>query len=271
MSENDPKYFEVTAEITSVIQLTDNTVSCRVFSPEIARSALPGQFVNIQVNQKNSNTPVLRRPFAVSSVIKDEFEFIFNIVGRGTSILKDSLKNAGQINILGPLGNGFDINNGSKEKLLIAGGIGIAPLKSLADCFYSQNIPVTLFWGNRKASDFFSVSYFERNNTRLLTASDDGSAGFKGNVLELIRHEIEAGRISDLKMYDIYAVGPDPMMKAVAGYVEGAGARCQVSLETPMACGMGVCQGCAVVKRSGEGYYLVCKEGPVFYSDEIQF
>ncbi len=271
MKDIERRYFETNAVIRSVDKLTDNTVSCIALSREIAGLAKPGQFINVQVTSGQLSAPVLRRPFAVSNVNGDEFEFIFNIVGRGTKLLYDILRSKETVNVLGPLGNGFDPGDGSRKKLLIAGGIGIAPLKSLAGHFSETGADVTLFWGNRSRRDFFGADHFENKNIKLMMSTDDGTAGFSGNVLELLKEEIKIKNIADLKEYDIYVVGPDPMMKAVAGFIEEQGARCRVSLETPMACGMGVCQGCAVRKRGSEEYKLVCKDGPVFYSDEIEF
>jgi dihydroorotate dehydrogenase electron transfer subunit len=267
----DKQYYEVKAEVTGFRKVNERTVCCNVKAPEIAKNFIPGQFINIQVTIGSDNSPVLRRPFAISSADGDEFEFIFDIVGRGTEKLLDILKNRKELNILGPLGNGFDTVGRSKEKLLIAGGIGIAPIKSLVMYFYQNNTPVRLYWGNRNSDGFFDLDAFKNINAPVAASTDDGSYGFKGNVLELLKSDINSGKIASLSNYDVFTVGPEVMMKSVANFVENVKSRCQVSLETPMACGMGVCQGCAVKKRSGEGYYLVCKDGPVFYSDQIVF
>jgi len=98
---------------------------------------------------------------------------------------------------------------------------------------------------------------------------DNGSIGFEGNVLDMLKSEIESGRLMNLDSYDIYVVGPHIMMKSVSEYFEKLGLYCQVSLESPMACGMGVCQGCAVKKRDEEDYFLICKDGPVFSSKDV--
>ncbi|MDD4204609.1 MAG: dihydroorotate dehydrogenase electron transfer subunit [Candidatus Delongbacteria bacterium] len=262
-------YYEISANIMSLKKETEN-VYCAVLSAgNEMGSSIPGQFINVQVSQE-FNSPVLRRPFAVSSVNGNEFEFIFSVVGRGTKLLAGMLETQKTINVLGPLGNGF-IDGEAGRKLLIAGGLGIAPIKRLADHFHDMNIPVTILWGNRTSGDFFDTVHYNRENSEILCSTDDGSKGFKGNVLDLLKNELGSGNIGSLNNYDIFAVGPDPMMRSVAEFVERNNARCQVSLETPMACGMGVCQGCAVKKRDSEGYYLVCKDGPVFYSDQIVF
>lgn len=262
-------YYEIPANIKSLKRETDNVYSAILSAGDQMGSSVPGQFINVQVSQE-FDSPVLRRPFAVSSICGNQFEFIFSVVGRGTKLLAGILKTQEILNVLGPLGKGFE-NGNAERKLLIAGGLGIAPLKRLADHFYNRNIPVTILWGNRTSSDFFDTVHYERENTEIIRSTDDGSTGYKGNVLELLKNEMSSGRIGSLSSYDVFAVGPDPMMRSVSEFVERNNARCQVSLETPMACGMGVCQGCAVKKRSGDGYYLVCKDGPVFYSDQIVF
>lgn len=266
---NQASYFEVKAEIISFKKETSNIYSCIVRSEQISNSAKPGQFINVQICSGTEKTPVLRRPFAISYIKGDSIEFIFDIVGRGTELLKKAVSTERSINILGPLGNGFDLSSCVKEKLLIAGGVGIAPVKSLVQYFSRCECTTTLIWGNRSRSQFFDLDFFIDQNIKLFIATDDGSMGFEGNVLQMLKSEIKNKNLKDLAKYDIFVVGPDPMMKAVSGYVQEMNSRCQVSLETPMACGMGVCQGCAVKKKNGEGYYLVCKDGPVFYTDSI--
>lgn len=263
------RYYEVKAEILSFKEETGRIISCIVKSKEISSAAKPGQFVTIQVNDSKSGIPVLRRPFAVSYVKNDRFEFIFDIVGRGTELLKNIVTKEKYINILGPLGNGFDLKSQKKEKLLIAGGIGIAPIKRLVQHFSGTDCVITLIWGNRNQSGFFDTDFFIEQNIKLFIATDDGSLGFEGNVLQMLKSEIKNKNLKSLINYDIFVVGPDQMMKAVSRYVEEMKNICQISLETPMACGIGVCQGCAVKKKNEDGYYLVCKDGPVFYSDKI--
>ncbi|MDA3837863.1 MAG: dihydroorotate dehydrogenase electron transfer subunit [Candidatus Delongbacteria bacterium] len=266
----EPKYYEVKAEVVSVRELKHNVVTAILRSKEIADKTKPGQFVNIQVNNKNETVPVLRRPFAVSYTDGDNFEIIFDVVGRGTNILKDMLVVGEQVNVLGPLGNGFDINVNGKEKLLLAGGVGIAPIKKLMQYFTDKGDQVTLIWGNRDKSGFFDIDFFMDQNIKIFVATDDGSLGFEGNVLDILKSEIKNNNLKKINDYNIYVVGPNPMMKAVADYCSEMDHYCQVSLETPMACGIGVCQGCAVKKKKEDGYYLTCVDGPVFNSCDVE-
>jgi len=265
----EAKYYEEKCEIISYKEETAKVFSCFFRSKDIASAAKPGQFVTVQVNDDKAAIPVLRRPFAISCVKEDNFEIIFDVVGKGTELLRKRIKEEKYINILGPLGNGFDINSDNKEKLVIAGGIGIAPIKRLIQQFSENNCITTLIWGNRDKSGFFDIDFYINQNIKLFISTDDGSLGFKGNVLQMLISEIKNKNLKNLSKYDIFVVGPNPMMKAVSEYVEDMKNFCQVSLETPMACGMGVCQGCAVKKKNEDGYYLVCKDGPVFNSDRI--
>ncbi|MCK4980663.1 MAG: dihydroorotate dehydrogenase electron transfer subunit [Candidatus Delongbacteria bacterium] len=265
-----PKYYEVQAEVISVKEMKHNLITAILKSAKIAKNTKPGQFITIQVMNQDETVPVLRRPFAVSYVKGNEFEIIFDVVGRGTDILKRMLKAKEKINILGPLGNGFNTKVNGKEKLLIAGGVGIAPIKKLMQYFTDKGDQVTLIWGNRDKSGFFDIDFFMDQNIKFFVATDDGSLGFEGNVLDILKAEIKNNNLKKINDYNIYVVGPNPMMKAVVDYVTKMKHYCQVSLEAPMACGIGVCQGCAVKKKKEDGYLLTCVDGPVFNSCEIE-
>ena len=280
MNNQEPKiyskfeYNEETIEVLSSQYLKEDVVSIWFRSKDMASTVKPGQFLTIQVGDDDTLIPVLRRPFAISSVKDDTFEVIFHIVGKGTKTLSEILTEGSTINILGPLGNGFDLKeNSGKEKLLLAGGLGIAPIKSLMEYYATKNEKVTLLWGNRTDKDFYNTEYLsEKCNKNFFTSTDDGSLGFSGNILELLNHKTEIKEIKNLSEYDIFVVGPTPMMRAVANNLMKQEIDCQVSLETPMACGIGVCQGCAVEDRKKENsFYLVCKDGPVFNASDVEF
>lgn len=269
MCNHENNYFEEKVEVISFREKKKGVYSVWFNSEKIALTAKPGQFLNIQVSDETSIIPVLRRPFAISSVLDNTFEMMFHVVGRGTELLSKIMTPGKQMNVLGPLGNGFKIFKNEKPKLLIAGGIGIAPLKSLMQYFVSKGEKVVLVWGNRDKSDFFDIDFFMDQDIMLYISSDNGSIGYEGTVLEMLKSEIANSRIGKIEDYDSYVVGPTPMMKAVADYFLENDQSCQVSLEEPMACGIGVCQGCAVKKRNEDGYLLVCKDGPVFDAGEI--
>ena len=264
------KYYEVQAKVVSVKEMNHSVIVATLKSSKIAKNTKPGQFITIQVNNKDESIPVLRRPFAVSYTNGDEFEIIFDVVGRGTDILKRMLKVGEKINVLGPLGNGFNTKINGKEKLLLAGGVGIAPIKKLMQYFTDKGDQVTLIWGNRDKSGFFDIDFFMDQDIKLFVTTDDGSLGFEGNVLDILKAEIKNNNLKKINDYNIYAVGPNPMMEAVSNYVSEMDHYCQISLETPMACGIGVCQGCAVQKKKEDGYYLTCVDGPVFNSCDVE-
>ncbi|PID26995.1 MAG: hypothetical protein CR982_07400 [Candidatus Cloacimonadota bacterium] len=262
-------YYESKAKVVDFKEESKNIYSVWLESKEIVKDSKPGQFINVQVSNTENSIPVLRRPFAISSIDGNNFQLIFDVVGRGTNIFKENLKIGKVFNVSGPLGNSFfDIDN-DKKKLLIAGGLGIAPIKYLMEYFLEKDRDVALIWGNRDKSQFFELDKYLSSNIKLFITSDNGSVGFNGNVLDLLKSSID--KFGDFKDYDIYVVGPTPMMRAVSNYFLEKGVETQVSLEEPMACGIGVCQGCAVEKRGGNGFFLVCKEGPVFKSSTIIF
>ncbi|MBN1968847.1 MAG: dihydroorotate dehydrogenase electron transfer subunit [Candidatus Delongbacteria bacterium] len=260
-------YVESNCKVIEFYQKTENICLVRLESKQISELVKPGQFVNVQVSDDKIPTPILRRPFAVSDVYGDIFEIIFEVKGRGTAILKNKMIPGSYFNISGPLGNTFFDMNSDRKKILLAGGLGIAPIKLLGKHLISLGKDVSLFWGNRDKSQFFDLQEFESMDLKLFVSTDNGSLGFKGNILDLLKNTQDS---EDLKNADIYVVGPTVMMKAVSSYLHDKGVECQVSLEEPMACGIGVCQGCAVEKSDGTGFLLVCKDGPVFYSSKIK-
>lgn len=270
-SHCNKRYYEESCEVVESGYVNDHVFTVIFKSESIVKSIKPGQFINIQAGKDLTSIPVLRRPFAVShmDLEKSEFEVIFHVKGKGTKILAEILVPGYKANILGPLGNGFDVTPNENKKLLIAGGLGIAPLKILLQHFLQEGKDVTLIWGNKTKRDFFDIDFYLDQDLKLFVATDNGSYGFEGNALDMLKTELLSKKISKLKQYDIYVVGPEPMMKAVADFVKEQGLRCQVSLETSMACGFGVCQGCAVETPDKNEFKLVCKDGPVFWSDEV--
>ncbi len=229
-----------------------------IICPEIASIAQPGQFVTIRVN--GLHVPLLRRPFGVSGVNKDEgkFSLIYRIVGEATQLL--GLLPVGQrINLLGPLGHGFTLD--AKKALLVGGGVGLAPLHFLAERAPLHTLDVLI--GGRSAAEVFWEVLFKNNTQNQYVTTDDGSYGTKGTVNALLPQLLAAGT------YDrVYVCGPSPMMKAVAAVVEQYNIPCQVSLEKYMGCGLGACLSCSCAGRNGKRM-KICKDGPVFDSREV--
>lgn len=228
-------------------------------SKEIAQSIRPGQFLNIRVDTTTS--PLLRRPFSVSRVDGNIVEIIFNIVGRGTELLA-AKKPGDQLNILGPLGIPFGSGDAFESAVLVAGGLGVAPFPLLTSELTSQGKSISTFLGSRSASHLSA-----EHLVNVHVATDDGSQGFHGTVVDLL--ETEWGSLPSPGV-KIFGCGPTPMLKALSRFARSKDAVCELSLEGDMACGIGICQGCPVERVSGpKRYALVCVEGPTFNCKDI--
>jgi dihydroorotate dehydrogenase electron transfer subunit len=220
--------------------------------------ALPGQFVNIRVD--HSPQTLLRRPISICDIDFNSQTLLLyiKIVGEGTQALS-SLKEGNVINMLYPLGNGFN-TEGISHPLLIGGGTGIAPMLYLSKWFHKKGITPTVLIGGRTQAAL-SLKDFFKDTAHLLISCDDGSEGEKGFVTQ---HSI----VNKLSSFDkIYTCGPMVMMQAVATLAQQAGIPCEVSLENVMACGIGACLCCVTPTVSGNR--CVCTEGPVFLSTEL--
>ncbi|MGE5432596.1 MAG: dihydroorotate dehydrogenase electron transfer subunit [Syntrophomonadaceae bacterium] len=242
----------VNAEVTQLIELGESIFLLKAHCPEIAREASPGQFCNIKVS--DSNFPLLRRPFSICEADGDSISFMFNVLGEGTKIL--SHKKAGEpLDILGPLGNGFNVNGDYESAIFVAGGLGAAPFPFLTKAM-PEDKKLFTFVGGRSSADV--ITYQMKN---VIISTDDGSKGFKGNVVQLL----EANKsLLDESRIKVFACGPTPMLRAVKDFCMKYSYNCEVSTECAMACGFGICQGCPIQALDKDGYYLVCKDGPVF-------
>lgn len=250
----------------------------RLTAPRNLLSARPGQFVMVKV--RDSIDPLLRRPFGIFDlgVIPAEYdggcdavylEMLYRVVGKGTAMLS-SLHHGDHLDVLAPLGKGFDAGDPAGEKVLVGGGIGLAPLYYLAKELVKTS-PVRLFIGGRTREDILCVTEFERLGIETYVATDDGTLGSSGLVTEVMERYLAEG----CNAKTIFACGPMPMLKAVAEIASRRSITCQVSLEAHMACGMGACLGCVVKgAEHSDGhpdYRCVCKDGPVFASQELMW
>lgn len=225
------------------------------YSQDLVERIIPGQFLHIRIDSRLDI--ILRRPFSVFNCDRENVSILYEVVGKGTSVL--SRKRIGEVlNILGPLGNGFSIPFDIKNVALIGGGIGIAPLFLLAKELKEKGIGIEVFIGAKSKTGILCVEDFKRIGIEPQIATDDGSYGYKGFVTELFRASLEA------RDY-IYACGPNEMLKELARFALNG----EVSLDTQMGCGMGVCLGCVVKTKTG--YKRVCKDGPVFRIDEVMW
>ena len=223
-----------------------------------------GQFLEIRVQE--SVEPLLRRPISIHSIEGDNVEFIFQVKGKGTEILKQ--KEIGEeIDIIGPLGYGSFDFEGKKNVAIIGGGIGIFPLYELAKQAKKQ-AKVNMYLGFRNRDYVVLEEKFKNISDKFVITTDDGSYGNKGFAINFLKEDLIKEKVDC-----IYGCGPLPLLKALQSLAEEMKIPCQISLEERMGCGIGACLGCAVkLKTNNEEteYAHVCKLGPVFNSKEVE-
>ncbi len=249
---------QVRARVISSSEVMPDVYLIWLESPGIASLAQPGQFVMVGCGPES----LLRRPLSIhrTSADKARLALMFAVVGKGTDWLAQ--RQAGdKVDLLGPLGNGFTIQPATRNVLLIAGGIGIAPLCFLAQEAKKQGSSVTLLLGAATSAQLCPDKLLP-DDTECITATEDGTAGRKGMITECLP---ELSSRAD----QVFACGPTAMYRAMAlKRQELPGTKpVQISLEVRMACGLGVCYGCAV--KTKKGLKQVCQDGPVFELDDI--
>jgi dihydroorotate dehydrogenase electron transfer subunit len=248
----------VDAKVEEIIELENQIFLIKILSPEIANNIKPGQFVNLRVSE--STYPLLRRPFSVCDVEGDFIYLMFNVLGEGTKTLANK-RNGDPLDILGPLGNGFNYEGSYETAVIVAGGLGSAPFSYLTRKI-GKSKKVLSFVGGKT---FREVITHGMNN--ILTATDDGSLGFKGNVVELLNENIN---LLNSKVIKIFGCGPNAMLRSLSSFCIKNNFECEISTECAMACGFGICQGCPVEStKDKDKYLLVCKDGPVFNIKDI--
>jgi dihydroorotate dehydrogenase electron transfer subunit len=260
------------AKILSNAEISPAYWRIRLTAPAEFAAVRPGQFVMARVG--SGIDPLLRRPLAVFGVGAAAggapvwFEMLYRVVGKGTALLS-ALREGDGLDVLGPLGRGFDPRDDDEEKLLVGGGIGLAPLHLLATELVKRKSPVRLFAGGRTRGDLLCLAEFAGLGVDCRCATEDGSFGARGVVTALLEAHLAAltGRAA------LHACGPDGMLRALAGIAAERALPCQVSLEERMACGVGACLGCVTAGRGHSpqtpDYRCVCAEGPVFESSEL--
>ena len=247
------------AIVQSLEQLDNNIYLLKVKSPEIAEQCYPGQFCNIKVSE--GNFPLLRRPFSICDADGEFVWFMFEIVGEGTEILA-KVKEGDVLNIIGPLGNGFELEGDYDTAVIVGGGLGIAPFPFVT-ANIDDNKEIISFLGGRTKHH---VTTYGLEN--IYIATDDGSDGIKGNVLDLIKKN---ENLFEGKKIRIFSCGPNPMLKAVQDYANEKKYDCQLSTECAMACGFGICMGCVTEsEETPDNFKLVCVDGPVFDARDIK-
>ncbi|MDH5767374.1 MAG: dihydroorotate dehydrogenase electron transfer subunit [Nitrospirota bacterium] len=252
------RYF--TAEVISNLSLNNKSNLLTIAPLKTVIDPEPGQFYMIEVG--TSYDPLLKRPFSVFRKIPEGIQFLYRVIGRGTMLLK-CLKDGAIINVLGPFGNRYPETESSKIPLLVAGGIGIASLFSLAETLSKK---AYILYGARNKDELLMLDELKGLTDKLIISTDDGSTGEKG-MISYVLNDFLTHHLSPNTHYLLYACGPKPMLEAVSRIAREKGVKGYMSVEENMACGVGACQGCTVTTVGG--YKRVCKEGPVFPIEEI--
>jgi dihydroorotate dehydrogenase electron transfer subunit len=258
-------HYQSKAEVLRSEQLTRDVFRLTLFAPEIAKAARPGQFVMLRVTDAGLD-PLLRRPFSIYQATSDgRLQFLYKVVGKGTRIMT-GLHPGQLVDLVGPLGRGFMLEE-RDHCCLIGGGMGAAPLFFLATWLLRQGETAPLvFMGARNEEELGAATAdFQALGIRVVKATDDGSAGHHGYVVDLLVEELG----TNSQPRHVYSCGPYPMLRAVSQLCHLHKTPCQVSLETMMACGISACLGCAIPKAHLDGYLHVCKDGPVFDTGQV--
>ena len=234
----------------------------------------PGQFVMIR--EPGREEPLLSRPFSVYGFRKENdqgiLDLLYRVVGRGTAFFSH-LREKSSASVLGPLGKGFTMPTSVRNAVLVAGGVGVAPLNFLLQQFHERasdfrEVGITAYVGARTSALLVGMDRLE-GFCDLRVSTDDGSLGYRGAVTDLFERDL--GSYPQDTTW-IYGCGPSGMILSLSRLVRPTSLRCQVSLEERMACGFGACLGCAVKTTDSQGvtnYRRVCSEGPVFDIREL--
>jgi len=286
--------FQMKSNLILNEKLTEDCWRLRIEASKVASKVKPGQFIMLRISE--TNDPLSRRPFSVFRRVKDNqkfagIEIIYKIVGRGTRLMKD-LKKGDQLDIIGPLGHGFELVRDRRIHILVAGGTGSACLFMLAEKISKaagkNGHELNILLGAETKESILLEKEFKKLNGKVMASTDDGTYGYHGLVTDMLKDALDSKRISS--NCAIYASGPEPMLKALVPICRQYGIPTQVSIERHMMCGIGGCFVCVCkVDKKGVlkyrdlesshiqfspdewGYALVCKDGPVFRIDEVVF
>lgn len=252
--------FQEIVTILRSAQVAENVYTIEFASERIARATRPGQFLNIKPN--DSFDPFLRRAYSVHRIREERIELIFNVVGKGSTLLAGK-KPGDRLDLLGPLGVPFHYEGEYDTAILVSGGVGIAPMPVLGDLLAKEGREVVNIHGARTAAMI-------ADDGRLINAryaTDDGSLGFRGNVVGALGAYLEE---TSSRSARVFACGPNKMLAALGEFCNARALSLEVSLECQMACGVGICQGCPVEMATGEKKYtLVCTHGPNYDINDI--
>ena len=247
--------------ITKAECLADGVYSMVLKTEVIAGKAKPGQFVSLY---SGDGSRLLPRPISICEIDGTYIRLVYRVAGKGTQGFS-KLKAGDTITVQGPLGNGYDVKApyAGKKAIIFGGGIGIPPMLELAKQLHCEK---DILLGYRDSQTFLADEFAKYGNVTI--ASEDGSIGVKGNVLDAVKQCGITGQV-------IYACGPTPMLRAIKSFALDNDIECFISLEEKMACGIGACLACVCQTKDIDDHSKVhnarvCKEGPVFNAREVE-
>ncbi len=256
------------AQVLSVARSGGRAVHALLAAPKIASKAIPMQFVMVKVRE--GSDPFLRRPFCISRLDAEAglIGITWDVVGRGTEIMA-AWEPGQKVPVLGPLGNGLlpeTVAPDSRRRLfIVAGGTGLAPMGPLAESAKARGWEVAVLYGARAEEFLLDTSAFSAIGCPVAIATDDGSVGVHGFVTEIAASALKEAGPGDIAV----SCGPAPMIAATKSLCARSGVTLYLSLEQRMACGTGLCRGCAVKMAREDRYYHVCSDGPVFLAEDV--
>ncbi len=232
---------------------------------EKTRKPEPGNFFMVSV--ETGLDPLLKRPLSIHRRTREGFQLLYRIAGKGTKILSGKRPDD-LLEIIGPLGNGFPVSRGEDDIILVAGGIGIAPLFCLAESLLKKKGGGSriLFYGARTRDEVLCMDELKSIGIETVISTDDGTSGERGDIVRVLKNFLSRSS-SSATNHLLYACGPEPMLKSLSALAMEYNLKGYFALEQNMACGLGTCLGCVV--NTVHGYKRVCKEGPVFPIEEI--
>ncbi len=252
-------------EVLNHEQVTRDIYRLVLHAPEIAGTCRPGQFVHLRVCE--GCDPLLRRPLSIhrSDPERQTITLLCRTVGRGTALLQNAQKED-ILDVMGPLGHGFYFEDSFSHAVVVAGGMGSAPVFFLVETLIRRRKKVDFFWGVKTRNEFYQLNELEKYGVDCRLSTVDGSLGHTGMITDLLGDFLSSEKSRE--SFHGFLCGPVPLLKAVQAMTLSFPHPWQVSVEKRMACGGGVCMGCAVKMRKG-GVAMACTDGPVFDLQEI--